>query len=274
MKDLLVIKDGVSDPSPALQLAREFLKFIDGRIVLATMEKKDAGQATPDAGIQSILSGLEFEGITIEKIKLAGSWSEAILKEIGSGNYRITILSPWLAMHHEKLFAQEVLGRVISQSPCPVVVARGKIGPLERVLICDSGSDIVPILDRFMAQMNDLVSSMVEMTVLHVMSQMTAYPGVRGTQLRADAEELILEQSPEGIALEHDLEVLDAVNPHPKPKIRHGFVVDEILKELQEEDYDLLVIGAHRGERWQRYLLQNIASEVVEKSNSPVVLIP
>ncbi|HJS28237.1 MAG TPA: universal stress protein [Anaerolineales bacterium] len=274
MKDQLIILDGVSDPEAEIRLGRQLYEFVRGRLVLARRSDRESDREAQEARIQSILSGPQFAEIQIEQVSFSGSWSGAILDMLRSGSYAVLILSPWLANRQEKFFSQEVLGRIIAQSPCPVAVSKGRIGQLRRILICDSGADIVPILDRFLEKMSDLASSQVEITILHVMSQMTAYPGVRGAQLRADAEELILEHSPEGIVLEHDLDLLDRVNPHPKPKIRHGLVVDEIMKETDEAEYDLIVIGAHRGEGWQRYLLQNIASEIVEKAKTPVMLIP
>ena len=46
-------------------------------------------------------------------------------------------------------------------------------------------------------------------------------------------------------------------------KVRHGLIVDEIADESRSDDYDLVVIGAHRDEGLPRFLLDDLAHELV-----------
>ena len=105
------------------------------------------------------------------------------------------------------------------------------------------------------------------------MSQITAKPGLHGEQLRAEADDLIQEHTPEGQILEHDLEVLEQPNIHPLPKVRHGLVVEEILEEAKEGNYDLVVIGAHRTKGWEGLLLDNIAQQIIVQIDRPILVI-
>ncbi len=50
---------------------------------------------------------------------------------------------------------------------------------------------------------------------------------------------------------------------HPKALVRHGLVVDEIIDEAGTGNYDLVVIGAHRDEGLPRFLLDDLARELV-----------
>jgi nucleotide-binding universal stress UspA family protein len=112
-----------------------------------------------------------------------------------------------------------------------------------------------------------------EITVLHVMSQMSAGPGVRGRQLRYGVEDLIEERAPEGELLEQDVRVLERWGTYPHSKVRHGLVVDEILRDARSGDYDLVVIGAHRGQRWQRLLLDDLTRKIVLHLDRSVLVI-
>jgi nucleotide-binding universal stress UspA family protein len=105
------------------------------------------------------------------------------------------------------------------------------------------------------------------------MSQITAGPGASGEQLQADAEELIQNHAPEGQLLERDIQILEQLNLHPRPKVRHGLVVDEILTEARDGDYDLVVIGAHRGEGWRRILLDDLAHQIIGQLDRPVLVV-
>jgi nucleotide-binding universal stress UspA family protein len=129
------------------------------------------------------------------------------------------------------------------------------------------------VLNRFLKLSVDLLDGTGEIVVLHVMSQMSAGPGVRGKQLRSGTEELINERAPEGELLQWDIEVLDNLGLHARAKVRHGLVVEEILDEVQSEDYDLVVIGAYRGEGWQRILLDDLAHRLVVELDRPVLVV-
>jgi len=78
------------------------------------------------------------------------------------------------------------------------MIVKGRVGPIQRILLCDSGVASHTLLAHFIQRLPALVEGEVEVTILHVMSQMTAGPGISGKQLRASAEELIREHTPEG----------------------------------------------------------------------------
>jgi nucleotide-binding universal stress UspA family protein len=102
---------------------------------------------------------------------------------------------------------------------------------------------------------------------------MGAGPGIDGHQLRADADALILEQAPEGELLGRDLQALRNKGYPCIPKVRHGLVVEEVLAEARMGDYDLVIIGAHRGTGWRRILLDDIAHQIVVGLDRPVLVV-
>jgi len=163
--------------------------------------------------------------------------------------------------------------RVVEHAPCPVIIAKGKIGPVRHILLCDSGVEDPSLLNRFIVQSAELLKGGEEVTVLHVMSQISAGPGIRGQQLRADAEELIESRAPEGELLEQDVRLLKGLKLRARPKVRHGLVVDEILAEALDGDYDLVVIGAHRGKGWRRILLDDLAHQIIVQLDRPVLVV-
>jgi len=59
-------------------------------------------------------------------------------------------------------------------------------------------------------------------------------------------------------------------------KVRHGLVVDEVIKELTEGEYELLVVGAHYQpgqDRWQETLLDDITDQLLNRSACSVLII-
>ncbi|MDF1500105.1 MAG: universal stress protein [Anaerolineales bacterium] len=213
---------------------------------------------------------------------LIGQPMALILQEVASDEYSLMILGSIDDKKKlDRILVAPHITRVIERSPCPVVIVRGdtRTEPglrddlFERILICDSNIDAPSLLQRFASKFGKLLATGADITILHVMSQMSAGPGVMGKQLRADAEELIQEHVPEGVLLERDIEILKQLNVPATPKVRHGLVVEEIQKEAKSGDYDLVIIGAHRGEGWQRILLDDLAQQIIAHVDRPVMIV-
>jgi nucleotide-binding universal stress UspA family protein len=204
----------------------------------------------------------------------AGHPAEEIVREAEEGAYNLVVVGD---RQHPQLVTRFLLGstaeRVVEHAPCPVVIAKGKVGSVDRILLCDSGVEDPSLLARFTSQVAGLITGREEITILHVMSQISAAPGLPGEGLSADAEELIRARAPEGLFLQRDLRILEALDVRAQPKVRHGLVVEEILDEAGCGNYDLVVIGAHRGDRWRRILLDDLSHQVITRADRPVLVV-
>jgi nucleotide-binding universal stress UspA family protein len=217
---------------------------------------------------QEILGSTHF---TIRQ--LIGEPLRVTLAELKQASYDMLIIgesqAPLAGVH---TLRERIAHRLAEQSPCPVLIVRSQVRPFKRILMCDSGAE-TSVLRRFVIQVAELLAGEEEITVLHVMSQISAGPGVPDRQLLADVQELIAEGAPEGRLLSQDLRLLERQGIHPTAKVRHGLVVDEILAEARSGNYDLVVIGAHRGEGWQRFLLDDLAHKILAQMDRPVLVV-
>ncbi len=204
-----------------------------------------------------------------------GNAAEEIVREADEGHYDLIILGDRSQRNLLARLWGSITQKVIEHVHVPVLVAKGGAPLPKKILLCDSGMAEGSLLSRLTHSTPELLTPDVTVTVLHVMSQISAGPGVSGQQLRANAEELIRAHTPEGEILENDLHVLEAVGVSAVTlKIRHGLVVDEIIAEADGGNYDLVVIGSHRHEGWGRYLLDNISTQVILDLDRPVLVIP
>jgi nucleotide-binding universal stress UspA family protein len=292
---ILMTTHGSSDDEVALCFGAQVVRTSAGAAAVLTVIEREADRPRADAILnraRELLAGLPAVQLKIR----TGPPAQEIVREAGEGRYDLVIVGERQNPNLLTRFLSGSTGiRVVEHAPCPVIVAKGRIGPIERILLCDSGAGdpgaapaapqppsrpnslgIEPapsLLDRLTAQLGDLLHGEEEITILHVMSQISAGPGVRGTQLRAGVEELIDEGAPEGELLVHDVQTLERPGIHARAKVRHGLVVDEILDEARTGDYDLVVIGAHRGERWQRILLDDLAHRIIVQLDRPVLVV-
>src|SRR5688572_24349997 len=270
---ILMTSRGGSYSELALSFGVHLANRVGGSLTLVMAIKQQADRSQAEVAQARARQQLGSRGVELQtKIRL-GHPAEETIREAEEGGYDLLIVGE---RQHQGLmtrFLGSTTQRIVEQAPCPVIIAKGKIGPIQRILLCDSNLEEPSLLRRLIAQLADLVRGEEEVAILHVMSQISAWPGVPGKQLRANAEELIREHSPEGQLLERDLHLLERFKLQSVPKIRHGLVVDEILAEAREGDYDLVVIGSHQGRGWQRILLDDLAHQIIIQMDRPILVV-
>jgi nucleotide-binding universal stress UspA family protein len=270
---ILIATGGGDHSEPALQMAAALAQATGSSLTVLTVVDSEASRPTAKA-ILSAAQLLLAERVDNSETRIrVGDVAEEIVEEADEGEYDLIIMGEKKAHRFWSRLRGTVRERVVHFVTVPVIVAKGPARPIRRVLLCDSSLKTKPALSDYAAHFVGQLPEPVEVTVLHVMSQISAGPGVSGKDLRAEAEELIEEGAPEGELLEHDIEVLDEAQANPRPKVRHGLVVDEIMAEAQEGDYDLIIIGAHQEEWWQRWLLTDVAEEITVRADRPVLVV-
>ena len=277
MMQILIATGGSEHSNIAVKLGGQVALQFGGEITLLTVIKheklRERGEKILADAVVTLLS-IVSTNVPIHTKLRVGQSAEQIVAEAEAADYNLIVLGE--STHHDLL--SRIVGptakRVVEQAGCPTLIAKGDVNPIHNILLCDSGLRHPALLARLRKQMPHLLrNTAVSITVLHVMSQISAGPGVSGQQLRADASKLIAEHTPEGVLLTQDLNDLSQEGIAAQPKVRHGFVVDEIVKEMEDGGYDLVVIGSHQNEGWQRFLLDDLASQIVLKSNHPILII-
>jgi nucleotide-binding universal stress UspA family protein len=271
---LLMATGGSLHSELALRFGAQIAQRAGEIPTLITVIRHESDRRKGEAILVLAAQFLKAETPKVKTKVRVGYPAEEIIREAEEGTYDLVVVGE---RQRQDLVTRFLLGstahRVVEHAPCPVIVAKGKIGPIRHILLCDSNLEGPSLLSRFNEQLADLIQHEEEITILHVMSQISAGPGVRGRQLRADAKELMQLHAPEGELLERDIHLLKQLGLHPQPKVRHGLVVDEIMAEAREGDYDLVVIGAHQGEGWRRILLDDLAHDIIVQMDRPVLVV-
>ena len=273
----LIATGGADHSKIAVHLGGEFAQQLEAEITLLCVIKQEKfrehGEAVLQQAVWAIKTAVSPNIPMQTKIRIGHS-AEQIVAEAEANKYDLVVLGE--SSQHDLL--SRIVGptakRVVEHACCPTLIAKGTPKPIHNILLCDSGLRYPALLTRLREQMPELLhDTAVSVTVLHVMSQISAGPGVHGRELRADANKLIAEHTPEGQLLVQDIDDLSEEGIAAKAKIRHGFVVDEIVSELEGGEYDLVVIGAHQNGGWQRFLLDDLANQIVLKSNRPILIV-
>lgn len=286
---ILIAFDGASQTEAVLSLGDYLAQrdLADPASVLLTVARDEEDRVRAQ---RALTEACHMLGAAPLQTKLRiGRPDHEILDEAQEGRYDLVIVGEGWRPRRPLARAQHRLtaARVAERAPCPVLVVVGQaraVGPerpIRRILLCDSGArgtlatsdGSAQPLGRYTAKLAELLGGEEEVTVLHVMSQLSAGPGVRGRQLRADVDELMAEHAPEAELIAQDVHALRRPGIHPQAKVRHGLVVEEILGEARSGDYDLVVIGANQGKGWQHLLLEDLAHQILLNIDRNVLVV-
>ena len=287
---ILMATHGAPHDEVALRFGAEIAHRADKLPTVLTVIQHERERPQGDAVLAHARGILEMPGLQTWTRLRIGHPAAEIVREAEESDHGLIIVGD--SQDHNlvtRFLHGSTAVRVVEHAPCPVIVAKGEAEPIRRILVCDSGAESplvgLPsaslgtggtgpsVLGRFTAQLAGLLKGKEEITILHVMSQMSAGPGVEGKPLRASAEELIARATPEGELLGQDIAALERLGVQARAGVRHGLVVDEILEEAQRGDHDLVVIGAYRGEGWQRILLDDLAHKILVQLDRPVLVV-
>lgn len=146
---------------------------------------------------------------------------------------------------------------------------------LERVLICTAGEAISECTIRQGAEW--ICCTHAEVGLLHVLSQVPLNVDHTCLDLQINAADAIGQATPEGIHLQNGIDWLreSGVHTRVRPILRHGLVIEEILKEIQEGKYDLVIIGAHPRMKnlFLDLLMENITNRLINISSHTFLII-
>jgi nucleotide-binding universal stress UspA family protein len=160
---------------------------------------------------------------------------------------------------------------IIKEIEPPVLVVSGKRSDLKRVLICSGGKSYIDNAVKLTSEI--ACKTNLSVTILHVLPE--AAPLYADMIEREETvENLLKSNSTLGRNLRSEKAALEAAGISAKVKLRRGMVVDQILGEADEGNYDMIVAGSAPAHApVVTYILGNVTSEIVNNANCAVFVI-
>lgn len=269
---ILVATDGSPHSALTLQAINSLHPLVGTLPTILTVARQERDRSQAQSILQQAKQMVQPTIGQVTTRLRVGPPATEIAKEAYEGKYDLLVLGH----KPENSLLTRLLGSTVSRAlaevPCSILIVKERNISFLRVLLCEGG--LQPnLLSRLISRCGPLLREGTNISVLHVMSQMIAAPGVPGWELRAEARELMKAHTREGELLQQDMEVLQRVHVQPVPLVRHGLVVEEILAEARRGDYGLVVIGAHQHDGWQSMLLADIARQLVGQLDRSVLVV-
>lgn len=275
---VLVYTDGSKDAEEAAALLRKLGTAANAEVtVLGVAERSKEGPEV-EASADRIEQDLEREGSEVKTVLRSGEASKEIVDEAKRGHYDLVIVARQSHKKQPQLRRRTTTGTLARHIPAHLLIARNVPDKLKRILIC-TGAE-APSAETIRLAGLLTAASGADIGLLHVMSQVALGRDSPAEELEETAEEAIDQETREGHHLQEAIDLLrkEGVRTQIHPILRHGLVVDEVLEEIEEGGYDLLVLGSHHQPtmtRWMDVLLGDVAGELLSKSDiSALVIYP
>jgi len=271
---ILVCGKPTSHSDLAVQYALILARQTKSELAFVHVIRHPDGREAGNSYLKMLEEAAQEAGLEAELLLRVGHASEQIIHLAYEDEFDLIVLGEG---SKESLLRRTIAPtneRVVANAPCPVLIVKGKRPRAEKFLVLHSGQQGLGTIHRFLHHSGELLGKKSSVVLMHVMSQIGASYRVQDWELRAEASELIKKGTLEGQWLKEGMEAFERGGKvNVIPKVRHGLVVDEILAEVDQGEYDIVVLGSHRRRGWTDFLVDDIAKQVVARVDHPVLVV-
>lgn len=265
---ILIILGSESYNHPPVLMGKIISRAVSGSVDILVVVPKgghpENGQAV--AGQAS----LDLGGIQPQILIREGETTAVIRQVLETESYQLVIVNADRILRLRKTV--EVDPILIKQSEISLLVTQNAKPKIDRILLCTACNENDYSLIQKAAGLADALGASV--TMLHVCAGAvpTMYTGLN--QIDETVEELLQTDTSYAQHLRKGVEILNEHRIESEVKIRRGIPIEEVVRETQIVNYDLVVIGSsavHRG--LKEMLLGNLTIKIVDRVELPVLIV-
>jgi nucleotide-binding universal stress UspA family protein len=214
------------------------------------------------------VSLFEEKGLSYHLEVRNGEAERIIPEKSNSGSY-ITVLSPLGRTFIRHLLIGRSIRPLMERIQGPILYVPEMRLPLKKILISAGGLGYEAAAENLALQVASV--NQADVTILHVIPPTDLeYPTTRG--LRGHTKDLAETDTLPGRSLRRALELAQEAGLNARAIARRGIVVEEILTELRDGNYDMVCMGSsYSASTLRQYYSPHITAEVAEAAHCPVL---
>jgi nucleotide-binding universal stress UspA family protein len=251
----------------AVEVARAF--SADVMLLGVVGRKREIGDLAQM--LEEVALLLTEQGHEVSVCVETGDAEKKVMEELETGHYDLVALGSLAKKRSRRAFLSSVAMRIIEQAQTSLLVIKGYRSSLSRILICTSGTEYghLPVW----AGAALACGAGAQATILHVVDALPSmYTGLE--QMEETLAELLQSDSERSRELRWAAEVVKAECEISEIKLRRGIVAEELLREGQDGDHDLIVLGSSKAAGGLvRVLLGDLSREIVTRAERPVLVV-
>lgn len=263
MMRVLLYVDGSHNSQWALQVALLVCQHFQTKITLLVGDggKGADAQWLPQARDQLLAAAAG----ALREVTQPGSAEEAILAESSAHAYDLILLAPAGRRGLIRLLHGSRVAQVVRQSNTSVLVARAALTDIQRLMVSVGGTrqslETVEVAARWAQALSARAA------ILHVVSQLPLFfQGLTTQEGHHTSEELLAIEPEAREVLQEAIKLLQDANVFDRLLLREGLLEERVLAAVEEENIDLLVLGANAASGVNRLLLDDLCSRLVQQS--------
>ena len=197
-----------------------------------------------------------------------GEAEYVIPEKSNSGNY-ITVVSRLGRPQLKRLISGRSIRPLMERIIGPILYVPEMRLPLKKILISAGGLGYEEAAENLALQV--ATANQADVTILYVVPPTDLdYPSTRG--MRGHMKDLAETNTLPGRNLRHALEIAQKAGLNARAIARQGIVVEEILAELREGNYDMVCMGSsYSANTLRQYYAPHVTAEVAETAHCPVL---
>ena len=267
---LLLCSDGSPQAERALRLGATLAAGCQAEVTLLGISETPGNTRALLDSLRRGQAWLEEKKVHAELITKSGRAVEEIIRRTEESNYDLVVIGAVRKQTWGRFWMSSKSYELLKQIKPPVLSVAGQCSTVRRVLICTGGKRYIDDAVRLTGQLARCSGATV--TLLHVMPEPPAiFAGL--SRMEETAASLLDSHSELGLNLRHAKETLEALGVPTEVKLRRGSVLEEILGEISEGNYDMVVTGSALSRSLRTYVLGDISREIVNRANCAVLVV-
>jgi nucleotide-binding universal stress UspA family protein len=268
--ELLICSDGTSSAETAIHLGGLLAAPLNAHTtLLGIAEGSEDEQPLRDA-LQAQAQSLRQGGVSPDVIVESGDPVWQIVQQTSKSKYDLVVIGARWTGAVGDYWRSKKTYEVIKAIQPPVLVAIGERKQLKRFVVCTGGKEFIEQAVQFTGRLAAAVGASV--TLLHVMAEPPAmYADL--VRMEENVDQLLQSKSELGTNLRRQKRELDRLGVSAEVHLRHGIVIDQVIEEVRDGNYDLIVTGTSQERGLLRhYIMGDLTRSILNRANVPVLV--
>ncbi|PYL47947.1 MAG: hypothetical protein DMF40_06680 [Verrucomicrobia bacterium] len=268
--NILICSDGTPASDNAVRLGSGVARAIKSPITLLGIAENPGEEQPLRQALDRETDMLQSMGVERQTVIQTGEPISQILDETSVKKYDFIVIGSRRTEASGHFWRSRRTYEIIKAVEPPVLVAIGACERISRILLCSGGKHFIDPAVRLTGTLAAALHA--EVTLFNVMAEPPAiYAHL--IELEEDVDALLRSGSELGRNLLAEKKALEKLGVAVQVRIRHGFIVDQLLKEMREGNYDLIVSGSSRARGPLRhYIMGDVTEAILENAESSVLV--
>ena len=267
---ILICSDGSEQADRALRLGALIAGGCRAEVTLLGIIERQGHSETILESLRRGQTLLQDKGIQAELTTKAGNPIEEIVRRTSESTFDLVVIGAARKAPRGLFWLSSKAYKIVKEVQPPVLIVLGKSPGLKRCLICSGGKTYIDEAVRLSGQIAHGVGATV--TLLHVLPEPPAIYA-RLSRIQETADWLLGSNTELGRNLRREKETLESMGVTAEVKLRSGGVLGEILNEIREGGYELVVTGSALSHGLRTNVLGDVSREIVNRASCPVLVV-